>query len=28
VVALVGVGVLTGVVAAVDHPEGEAETGH
>jgi hypothetical protein len=28
VVALVGVGVLTGVVAAVDHPEGEAEAGH
>lgn len=28
VVALVGVGVLTGVVAAVPHPEGEAEAGH
>jgi hypothetical protein len=28
VVALVGVGALTAVVAAVPHPEGEAEAGH
>jgi hypothetical protein len=28
VVALVGVGALTGVIASVPHPEGEAEGGH